>query len=65
VLTEEVIKREILEGDKAVDAKRRLAKAAAKALRKVEKADEPASGTTPIDAPAPQVPSANAAVAQG
>ncbi len=65
VLTEEVIKREILEGDKAADAKRRLAKAAAKALRKVEKADETAPGTTPIGAPAPQMPSANAAVAQG
>lgn len=38
VLTEEVIKREVLEGDRAADAKRKLSKAAAKPLRsKVEK----------------------------
>lgn len=65
VLTEEVIKREILEGEKATDAKRRLAKAAAKALRKVEKADEPVLAATPVESPAALPPSANAAVAQG
>jgi predicted type IV restriction endonuclease len=37
VLSDEVIKREVLEGEKAVDARKRLAKAAAKALRKTEK----------------------------
>lgn len=41
VLADEVVKREILEGDKATDAKRRVAKAAAKALRKAEKPNEP------------------------
>jgi len=37
VLSEDVIKREVLEGEKATDAKRRFSKAAAKALRKTEK----------------------------
>lgn len=41
VLSDEVIKREVLEGEKAIEAKKRLSKAAAKALRKIEK--EPTS----------------------
>ena len=37
-LTDEVIKREVLEGDRAIDAKKKLTKAAAKSLRaKAEK----------------------------
>lgn len=46
VLSEDVIKREVLEGEKAIDAKKRLSKAAAKALRKIEKqpsSNQPAS----------------------
>jgi len=45
VLSEDVIKREVLEGEKAVDAKRRLSKAAAKALRKAEKEPSPIQAT--------------------
>jgi len=41
VLTDEVIKREVLEGDKAVDAKKRVSKAAAKALRRIERDSAP------------------------
>jgi hypothetical protein len=48
VLNDEVIKREVLEGDKALDAKRRVAKSAAKMLRKAEKDEAPLlSPTTP------------------
>lgn len=39
VLVSEVIRREVLEGDKAVDAKRRVAKAANKSLRKMTAKD--------------------------
>jgi len=60
VLAGEVIKREVLEGDKATEAKRRLAKAASKALRKSE--PEAAqqlvrSVTISEDAKAPNAPS--------
>lgn len=46
VLSEDVIKREVLEGEKAIDAKKRLSKATAKALRKTEK-EPPSQSTTP------------------
>lgn len=42
VLTEEVIKREVLEGDRAADAKRKVAKASAKAQRAKTEKDESA-----------------------
>lgn len=42
VITDEVIKRDVLEGDRAVDAKKKLARAATKQLRtRVEKESEP------------------------
>jgi hypothetical protein len=54
VLTEEVIKRDVLEGDRATEAKRKVAKASTKALRaKAEKED--ASQVTPL-APQPVPP---------
>ncbi len=40
-LTNEVIKREVLEGDKAVEASKKVSKAATKALRKVQLQDDP------------------------
>lgn len=43
VLTQEVIKREVLEGDKATDAKKKLARAAAKPLRAKPEKEAPAS----------------------
>lgn len=66
VLVEEVIKREVLEGDRAADAKRKLARAAAKPLRtKVDSAAAPvaaaigtggtATNSSPVAAPAPAV----------
>jgi predicted type IV restriction endonuclease len=59
VLSDEVIKREVLEGEKAMEAKKRLAKAAAKALRKIEKdmvvsqpgSSTPASGNHGVSIP--------------
>lgn len=64
VLADEVIKREVLEGDKATEAKRRLAKAANKALRKSEPdaMQQPIRSVTVSDegkapnAPSPAVP---------
>lgn len=57
VIMDEVIKRDVLEGDKASDAKRRMAKAAAKVLRKAEK-EEPTSPATTV------APSASASTPQ-
>jgi hypothetical protein len=59
VLVNEVLKREVLEGDQAAEAKRRISKAAAKALRqKNSKAEsvetEAAPDTGEITEPAPQ-----------
>jgi Type I restriction enzyme R protein N terminus (HSDR_N) len=55
VLTEEVIKRDILEGDRATEAKKKLSRAAGKQLRaKADKAD-----AAPADSPQPPVPIAN------
>ncbi len=53
VLAQEVIKREVLEGDKAVEAKKKIAKAAAKALRAKSEEKGPESVTPPM---APIVP---------
>lgn len=66
VLAEEVIKREVLEGDRAADAKRKLARVAAKPLRaKVDSDAAPvaaaistggtATNSSPVAAPAPAV----------
>jgi hypothetical protein len=41
VISDEVFKREVLEGEKAVEAKKRLSRAAAKALRKTDKEAPP------------------------
>lgn len=49
VLTNEVIKREVLEGDRAVEANKKLAKAAAKTLRAKSEKDD----TSPTAPPAP------------
>lgn len=46
-LREEVIKREVLEGDRAVEAKRKLAKAASKSLRAKSAEEEAAEPSTP------------------
>lgn len=43
VLTEEVIKREVLEGDRASEAKRKVSKASAKVLRSKAEKEEPAA----------------------
>lgn len=50
VLTNEVIKREVLEGESATEAKKKLSKAAAKALR--AKSDKPEQPAEPTDASA-------------
>jgi hypothetical protein len=57
VLVEELLKRDVLEGEKAVEAKRRLAKCAAKLLRKVEKTEViPASATVAPVTDSPPAP---------
>jgi hypothetical protein len=48
VLSNEVIKRELLDGDKAAEARRRLSKAADKPLRRLEKEPCEPSISTPI-----------------
>jgi predicted type IV restriction endonuclease len=61
VLTEEVIKREVLEGERASDAKRKVSKASAKALRaKAEKEEAPQAAPTPVAVIVPVVPAAKA-----
>jgi hypothetical protein len=51
VLTQEVLKRDVIEGDKAEGAKKLVSKAAKKALRVTEKAEDapmpPAAPTPP------------------
>jgi hypothetical protein len=57
VLTEEVIKREVLEGDRASEAKRKVAKASSKALRSKPDKDE-APAPAPVAVPPPAAPPA-------
>ncbi len=56
-LTQEVIKREVIEGDKAESARKKVARAAGKMLR-IRKGkdaeDEPPATTSPVVAPAPE-----------
>lgn len=61
VLSEEVIKREVLEGEKAIDAKRRLSRAAAKLQRKSEtEVDSAAANSPPSGFLSPAAPVAEA-----
>ena len=53
VLVDELLKRDVLEGDKATEAKRRLAKAAAKQLRKADKEEVSATSASLAVAPPP------------
>jgi predicted type IV restriction endonuclease len=56
VLKEEVIKREVLEGDRAAEAKKRISRSAAKALRaKTEKEEPDTAPATPSSGIAPTV----------
>jgi hypothetical protein len=58
VLVDELLKRDVLEGDKAVEAKRRLAKAAARAAKKTEKNGSAATAlvTSAVPTTAPASP---------
>lgn len=55
VLTAEVIKREVMEGDKADEAKKKIARAASKALRAAAAKEKPAASAPPA-VMAPPVP---------
>src|SRR3954462_1605953 len=59
VLTAEVIKREVMEGDKADDARRRIARSANKSLRAVTakpaRTDDP-TASAPIESPVASIP---------
>jgi len=59
VLSDEVIKREVLEGEKALEAKRRLAKAASKALRKCDPDTEQPIPPTAVPAEATRTSAAS------
>jgi predicted type IV restriction endonuclease len=60
VLTNEVVKREVLDGDKAAAAKRAVARAASKPLRQSRVADADAiTGTAPLPACAPNAEAAS------